>query len=269
MSSAGGPYNYYIYFFGLICHMGDDKLDKHFAAMVKDDEHDPVAYFYDPISTKATDPYPIDYSDGVKFSMPDFDPERPVFTVADARTTSEFRRFVPSLQDLMGGHPRLNINEFALPVYYPASDDNQKCPLTVADFYKDEGYYLRNGNRVWGPSGPDCVASLTQLTLTTKYETVWLVNVKKNEPPAKIGIPLTPAYPCVIIANLACNHNPGHLTKYGNILIDEDSNVTILRGKCELYSDDSCRANCDWVCDWLADQIRAGNDLECGNTNWP
>ncbi len=252
MLPTATTYDYNIYFYGLICHMGDDKLYKHFAAMVRDKEHTPKIY------DKQSET-PIKDSNGVKFS---FEYPPTTFSISDAVTSGEFRRFVPSLHELMGGHPRLNIQEFAIPVYYPASGDHQHSVLTITDFYPHQGYYLRGGQRVWGP---DCVACMTQLTLTTTNNTVYIVNIKKDGSYDKLATLTAADNNYAIISNEApLGHHHGHVAKYGSLLLEEDSNLTILKTGCPLYSDRSCRAILE-VCQYA----HRDDDLECSNNQWP
>src|SRR5205823_2234679 len=106
---------FYIYFFGLICHVGDYSK-KHFAAMVRDPDHYPAALF-EPLTADALPDVKEICRDhvSVKFRVGD------VISISDATSTAAFRRFVPSLERLMGGSRRANIGDYAILVYYPES----------------------------------------------------------------------------------------------------------------------------------------------------
>src|SRR5438874_11252694 len=107
-------YKFYIYFSGLICHMGDDESEKYFAAIVRDYPHHKPRVKLGPLEK---DKYLIDpAAEYLKFEIVDGAGNS---SISDGGATPSpgFHRFVPSLRNLMGGTPRVNIKQFAIPTY--------------------------------------------------------------------------------------------------------------------------------------------------------
>lgn len=249
-------YEFHIYFFGLICHVGAANK-KYYAAMVRDPDHDPVV-IYEPGGDN--DCHKIDRDAvAVKFEIDD------VISTADATTTAAFRRFVPSLEMLMGGSPRPGIEAYAIKAHYP---DGNVTPLAVSKFYVPLGWYIRSGQT---RRGPDCVAQLTGIDVTapTANSKLNVVSFDAKGDKKYVNSPDKPftVGECLVIANRPKHAGmaTGHVRKYGKILIEEDSLVTVLQpGRCDEEPEKPP------ACDWLKYSLTpSANDVECGNTNWP
>ena len=248
-------YEFHIYFFGLICHIGAANK-KYYAAMVRDPDHDPVVIY----GEGEKDYYDIDREAvAVKFEIDK------VITAADVATTAAFRRFVPSLERLMGGMPRQNIEEYAIKVRYP---DGNVTPLAVSAFYLQLGWYLRSGST---RREPDCVAQLTGIDVAaaTAASELYVVSFDAKGDKKYVNPPGKPfkVGDCLVIANKPkhAGHATGHVRKYGKILIEEDSLVTVLQP--ERCNEEPEKPP---ACDWLKYSLTpSANDVECGNTNWP
>lgn len=248
-------YEFHIYFFGLICHMGGANK-KYYAAMVRDPDHDPVVIY----GEGEGDYYDIDREAvAVKFEIDK------VITAADVATTAAFRRFVPSLETLMGGTPRSDIDEYAIKVRYP---DGNVTPLAVSAFYRQLGWYLRSGST---KREPDCVAQLTGIDVAaaTANSELYVVSFDDKGNKTYVNPPGKPfkVDDCLVIANrpMHADEATGHVRKYGKILIEEDSLVTVLKpGNCADKKPEK-----PFACQWRGWLNASANDVECGNTNWP
>jgi len=250
-------YKFYIYFTGLICHMGDDPSEKQFAAIVRDPDH------HTPLVLVDDKKYPVDpKAECLKFEIV----EKGVSLISEsvAKTKSPFLRLVPSLSTLMGGIPKLNIKNVAIPVYYPSAYAGT-TELRVARLYEEKGLYTRAGIRRWGP---ECVARITGIELTTQYpdSKLYVVSFDKAGTKSRFHPPLD-VHSCVLIANAEIDQpkGPGHVQKYGALLADADNQVTVTKPE-KRDQDPEITPLCGWV-----DQapIESANDVECGNTNWP
>jgi hypothetical protein len=153
---------YRIYFFGLICHVGEIETEKKFAAVVKAEGHSRY------IETSAQR-YPI--GDNVKkitFKFGDAaDPK-------GAATTHLFAAFVPRLKDLMGGTIENDnvLLRHATKVEYPASvknDRSVRSSLTTALLYERRAVHI-GGGKILRPEG--CVGRLNELTVNRPETTM-------------------------------------------------------------------------------------------------
>jgi hypothetical protein len=245
------PDYFYIYFSGLICHMGYGSR-KHFAAIVKDEDHEPVVWYDDGKY------FPIDAdTESLKFKIGNS------VTEADAEATPDFLRFVPSLQRLMGGNPRMNIKKYAIPVNYPATGAGSP-DLDVFALYDTMGWYRRFDQEL---RAPDCVAALTGVVVDAPPGYKLQVTQIKVDGSVKDSDPYDPNK-CIVISNQPkdSDHNTrGHAMKYAKILIGNESIVTVLQpGDCKVQL--RKEAHCPWVNQLVR---RASTDVECGNTGWP
>lgn len=273
-----------IYFFGLICHLGDVPTEKYAAAVVRADGHRRYVTISGVPTDLSEDVVRIQFGFGGRIST------------GRAATDRHFAEYVPSLKSLMGG---TLVRDSVMPqravlVDYPQSQDERgeerRGELSVADLYDHQATYF-GGGRILRPRG--CVARLTKLTVTRPSDATMTIYTVTAAGPQEIGSVQDGG--CVLIANesrtqltrpkrksrrdhardpkreTAAEHEhdePGtHARHYANI-VDESNPIVDVEEK---------EKRCDWEDaprGWLNAVSRSyatptSTYAECGNTSWP
>jgi len=279
---------YYIYFFGLMAHVGNENsAAKDFAAIVRDNEHTPFVRWErggEKISRNATR---VEFrSDG-----------KPI--VSHAFTDRHFDRFVPSVRQIMGGslQPQQVLDGEVTVVRYPPTRDDRPGILGVGELYPLLGRHRIGGNI---RRDYECVARLTVLPIESSASKLEIVEIVVDKPPRILHT----MYPneCIVIGNVSSDadeilftaapqgngddahhaHHGGkahvahasgdHFRRYGNILNGENNIITVDEGAACTHVNEF-PLECPWVKWFMKNLTRAGirtpNHLECGNSAYP
>lgn len=180
-----------VYFFGLICHVGDKPDTKSRAVII-----DAISTQHVPLIVINGVPHRLRKGDNISFGLPS----------GDVDTHADFNKYLPSLRDLILGEDDIREEiksgtgdaDVISYVHYPRGE------LAVADLFPESAYYDFSG----GASGRDdeCVARLTYVQASTA-ETQLDVRYGNS-------VETVTANSWVLISNSSPANSDGHFFEY-------------------------------------------------------
>jgi hypothetical protein len=289
-----------IYFFGLVCHVGEIETEKEFAAVVRAPGHNRYIVWNNG---------GIALTDAVKKIAFKFDG---AFDRKNAEPDNLFRTFVPRLQKLMGGslETDAHLSRHAIKVEYPASIRNgarDGSKLSVTQLYDHKAVHIAGGKIV---RPVQCVARLTELTIerTEAAMEVYAIGASGDE----TRLTSIPDGECLLISSQTLERDRfpfalfdaidstrdgnehvhtdregaqhGHATSTGTaahahptgthvqhyaVIVRENTPNVYVGESAERGCDDPGAIACSWVTGIIDIDLMTGTHAECGNTNWP
>jgi hypothetical protein len=243
-----------IFFFGLICHVGQkpDRKKKRFAVLPKRPSHPHRFQLF------LRDTGPVSLSANVTFSLP----------AGTARAERQFTDYVPSLDQILKGELKPEVADGTSPncyyIAYPAGGR-----LDVADLYPCVARHFGNGQE----RRHDSVARLTYLSVDTTGVTQ--VVIRSGDVQRIVG-----PNDCILLAHscishgrrLPCGENPSHgdFREFEQLLTGNDAGEAL-----ETSGDGQDvpfpHGECTWVQDVMRGKefIDVSTHIECGNTDYP
>lgn len=260
------PFDFEIYFFGLICIHGGDpnrgaaRKKKVNAILLEDPDHTPLIY----LNGRDTE-YELAPRSEVRFSN---------VADGDSSVLESFDLLVPHLEDLTRHPAKLKLQTYGVTVKLPAGR------FAAAAHYDWKGEYRLDNLKI--PRGTDCIARLTMLNVKTFIPDVHarFKDVSGNEQDVVV-----PSNGFILIANSELHIDDGARGPAGATLRPgfkkyakaTDQNEQYLADLYEL--DEACTTKIvnppDIKAVHLAEALSiAGrfpvfNHPECSNTNWP
>lgn len=243
---------FYIFYWGLICHIGDPENPavKTHASLARAPRHVRQIIFSD------REPIPL----GTNVEFPG--------GAGTATRTDEFADGVPSLRALLGSFQdakpgvrnRAENPNVALHVSYPA---DATVTLGIANLYPQLGRY-RRGSVV---KLPRLIARIVYAKVETTADTLTLQFNGTSRS-------LTETDPCVLIANAENRPDDDNDFRHHGVLLVGDPDAGEMTDVGEHGFQVAFPSDCEWVLDYVenagrAERLEAALSTECGNTQWP
>jgi hypothetical protein len=249
---------FYIYFWGLICHVGKNKNDT--------DEKKHASLVHTAVSGGPGTHVPkLIFSDGTEEELGG----NVTFASghSHAKVSSDFGTYVASLKALIGQNTDLKQS-----VYAADPSDAYHChyprgtvTLSAADLYEKQGIYFVDG----APQAERPVARI----VVAKVETADVdieVRFKTNAGAWKTR-KITPEDPCMLVANAERVSDTIDDASFYMRLLDQPKSLAVDDGSSHLLK--LPFPGCAWVRTYVEDQktkrLRAASSTECGNSSWP